>query len=185
MRPRTIRSMAAAVVLMASSLAAVAVPITYNFAYVNGAARATGSVTFESTLLPNPGSQFFTLPNPAVLDIKMDVSGAAAGNGHFTTANFTGVIWNTGGVTLNLFAPLGPQGTWLATGDLNFFGAAPTPSGVAPFTLAANGGASTAMTLTFASPLLGTPTLGEWALIVLALVLAGAGIVAMRRGKIA
>ena len=189
MRTRTILAATLGFILMAASaLSALAAPVTFRFSYANGAAHANGTVTFESTLLPNPGGSFFALPNPAVLDIQMDVSGAAAGNGHFTTGNFTGVLWSTGGGTLNLAAPLvgqaTPGGPWgIASGDLNFFGAAPTPNGVFPFALGANGGASTTMTLVFATPFSQVPTLSEWAMLVLAVLLAAGGMVAMRRRR--
>jgi len=188
-RTSSLRAAAFGIVLMAwSAIDAFAAPVTINFRYQNGTARAFGSVTFEQTLVANPGANFFALPNPAVLNITMTVAGAAAGDGTYTTSDFTGVALDTGGGTLDFTRSLIGQPTavdpWGTTqtgssGDLNFFGAAPTPNGTFFFTLSANGGGSTPMVLVSAAPVgVGSdsiPTLSEWMIIALALLLGGVG----------
>lgn len=193
MRARNVQGWAFGLLLMvASTLPAFAAPVTIDFTYVLGAAKAVGSVTFESTLITNPGNNSFALPNPAVLNIRMTVSGAAAGNGSYTTADFTSVRFDTNGGTLNFSRSLIGQPTsgapWGTTqsgnsGDLNFFGLAPTPNGVFFFTLGANGGAADAMILAAAGPALAAavPTLSQWMILALALLLAGIGIARVRR----
>ena len=103
-------------------------------------------------------------------------------------ADFTGVVFDTGGGTLDLSRQLTGQPTagapWGTTqdgtsGDLNFFGVAPAPNGVFFFTLGANGGAANAMILAaLASPV---PTLSQWMIVALALLLAGFGIARVSR----
>lgn len=194
MRARNIQGWVLGLLLTAAStLSAYAAPVTIHFTYAVGNARAVGSVTFEDTLIANPGNNNIVLPDPAVLDITMTVTGASAGNGTYTTADFTGVFFDTNGGTLNLRAPLIGQPTggnpWGTTqdgtsGDLNFFGlAAPTPNGVFFFTLGANGGAANAMILQAAGPLPGSsiPTLSEWMIVALALLLAGIGVTRVGR----
>src|SRR5215472_5397809 len=79
-----------------------AVPLTLNFVFASpsGPATATGFVTFETSALSNPGLNDFILPSPAVLDLQVTVSGAAAGNGTFHLADFTSIVFDTNGGTL-------------------------------------------------------------------------------------
>lgn len=165
-----------AFLLTAFAGTAVAAPITFPFSFVDpgSTARADGSITFEDSLLPNPGSSFFDLPNPAVLALNVTVTGSASGNGSFTINDFTGVVFDTAGATLDFGIQLvgqptggGPWGTPDGfSGDFNLFsgggkGAArytptqPSPSGsnLPPngyfyFTLGANGGVDEQMVLT-------------------------------------
>lgn len=176
---------AAAVFLLLVSSVASAAPITFNFAWsgatLGNNARATGFITFESTLLPNPGNAFYTLPSAAVTNLSITVTGAAAGNGTFGLASFNGVTWETNGATLDLGrqlvgqpTPELPWGTPTGNGeggDFNLFSGGqgvrpteryaartpdgvvnPAPTGVLYFRLAANGGTGDNMVLTSFAP---------------------------------
>lgn len=179
--------------LATAAASALASPITFhfNFADPGSTARASGFITFESTLLTNPGNNSFFLPDPAVLDLQVTVSGATAGNGTFGLGAFTQVIFDTNGGTLDFSRPLIGQPTagapWASTigspgsGDFNLFGVAPSPNGVLWFTLGANGGAAEAMLLTRMTSSLHVPTLGEWGMVVLSLLLGLGAWVALRR----
>ena len=159
-------------------------------------ATATGSITFESTLLANPGENDFILPNPAVLALTVKVSNAASGNGSFTIADFNEVYFKTNGGTLNFNQQLVGQptqgDTWGtpssgAGGDFNFFipmvgakssAVASPPSGVFWFTIAADGGNEDSMQLASmaiaapAATATSVPTLSAWMLAALAGLLA-------------
>ncbi len=152
-----------------------AAPLTLQFTFDDPAstAQAVGSITFEDTLLQNPGVNDFTLPDPAVLALNVTVSGSASGNGTFTLADFTGVVFDTDGGTLNFGSQLVGQPTsdssWGIpdgnSGDFNLFSGQPTapsryptqtaaptgsnlpPDGVFYFTLGANGGSGEPMEL--------------------------------------
>ncbi|MFK5894326.1 MAG: IPTL-CTERM sorting domain-containing protein [Pseudomonadota bacterium] len=92
----------------------------FTFAENLGTATATGFVIFESTLLPNPGGDFYILPNPLVLDLQITVSGSASGDGLYTLNDFSVVIFDTGGIALDFSRELVGQPTdsspWGTTG---------------------------------------------------------------------
>lgn len=170
-----------ALVLLGATVSAAAAPIAFNFTFAErgGTATATGTIVFESTLLQNPTTgmgQTFVLPNPAVLNLTVTVTGSAAGNGSFTLDDFSQVYWSTNGGTLDLTRQLVGQPTnglaWGTepssgeAGDFNIFsfppgdsqnryGRAPAPvlgggappSGVFYFLLGANGGTDEAMSI--------------------------------------
>ncbi len=178
--------------------AAHAAPITFDFTFqsTETAAQAVGSITFESTLLPNPGCRDFPLPNPAVLALQVTVSGATSGSGSFTLSDFNEVAWCTNGGTLILTQELVGQPTnndpWGTPsrgngGDFNLFGLAPAPDGRFDFTLCADGGLEDCMELQtmlghFSGPPTGTaPVLNHWGLALLVLLLAAVGGYAVRR----
>jgi len=180
-----------AILLAATATAALASPIKFNFTFAGGGATAKGFVVFESTLLSNPGSNSFILPNPAVLDVQVTVSGAAAGNGTFGIASFGEVFFDTHGATLNLGKELVGQPTpgspWGTPdshgGDCCFGASAPAPNNIYYFTLGANGGRSgESMVLqTMAPVVLSVPALDDWSRLALALMVGGAGVVLIRR----
>ena len=166
----------AALLLVSAAGSALAAPITFPFRFADpdSTAQALGSITFESTLLQNPGIIDVSLPDPAVLALNVTVSGSASGNGVFGIGDFTGVVFDTGGATLDLgtqlvgqTTPGGPWGTPDGnTGDFNLFSGAKTratsysgasqspaganspPDGVNFFTLGADGGSDEEMVLT-------------------------------------
>jgi hypothetical protein len=179
--------------LATAAASALAAPITFNFSFADpgSTARATGFITFESTLLPNPGNSTFVLPDPAVLDLQVTVSGATSGNGTFGIASFNQVFFDTGGGTLDFSRPLvgqptagAPWGTTFdgSSGDFNVFGTgSPAPTGVIFFTLGADNGLAEAMVLTRMTSNLNVPTLSEWGMIILSLLLGVGAWVALRR----
>ena len=66
---------------------AVAEPVRFDFTFQenHGPARATGYIVFETDLIANPGVNDIGLPNAAVLDLSVTVSGATSGNGASST----------------------------------------------------------------------------------------------------
>ena len=183
-------------------------PLTLNFIFAspNTSATATGFITFDSALLSNPGLNDFFLPDPAVLDLQVTVSGASAGNGTFHLADFTEVVLDTNGGTLDFSQQLigqptsgNPFGTTdICTegplggtgGDFNLFTSAPPPpEGIWWFTLGANDGNADCMVLQSltAAPIQAVrtqvPTLSEWGLLALLALMAVAAGFALRRRR--
>jgi len=148
-----------------------AAPITFDFTFsgesLGNTAIATGFISItDASLIPNPtptDGVTVNLPDPAISALSITVSGASSGNGTFSIDAFKSIIWDTGGVALDLTqelvgqptdgAPYGdPWGTPVippSGGDFNLIGlSAPTPSGIGPFGLAANFGGGDLMLLT-------------------------------------
>jgi hypothetical protein len=178
--------------------------LTFNLAWsgasLGNQASATGQITFDETLLPNPG---FCGPTcvglgndliAAIIDLTVTVSGAANSlhNGTFYLSDFNSVYWNTGGApvgsaTLDLSQELvgqavtGSSSAWgdpngSDNGDFNVFGLGGTyaPSGWEPFLLQAGGnkGGGEIMVLTSFAPA-AAPEPGTLGLIGLSLAAAG------------
>jgi len=195
MLARTIaRVMLGFTLLAAAATSAFAAPITFNFRFVDGVSGATttGYITFESTLLANPGANTFALPDPAVLALQATVSGAAAGNGTYGIGAFNQVIFDTTASGLDLRQQLVGQPTTGAgwgtpdgtSGDFNLFAAAPGPNGMWFFTLQSNGGAGAEpMVLASMTPAGNVPTLGEWGMVILSLLLGLGAWIALRRSN--
>lgn len=179
---------------LAVATSALAAPITFNFKFVDpvSGAATTGFITFESTLLVNPGANSFFLPDPAVLDLRATVTGAAVGNGTYGIGSFNQVVFDTTATGLDLGRQLVGQPTAGAawgtpdgtSGDFNLFAAAPGPNGMWFFTLQSNGGAGVEpMVLASMIAAGNVPTLSEWTLIVLSLLLGlGAWFTLRRQG---
>ncbi len=151
--------------------------VTYNATWSGGGATATGTIVFSNDSVLTSGTSCTTFASCNITSVAVTVSGAGAGNGSFTTADFDSN-------PVLVFALLGPLNTsadlvgQANLQDFNLFNAAgsPTaPSGAGPFVLAANGGLSTSMTLislVAASPAptaQAVPSLSEWAQLMLAL----------------
>lgn len=210
-----VRSARLTAMLLLASLAATAsaAPITFPFRFVDPAstAQAVGSITFEDTLLANPGLNEFSLPNPAVLALTVTVSGSAAGDGSFGIADFDEVVFDTNGGTLDFSSQLVGQattgGSWGTpdgnSGDFNLLsggapkgaeryadqpntpgGANTPPNGVFFFTLGANGGNDEPMVLTAMGGNGSAPAtlpIGPGAWLALAGLIALGGLVVLRR----
>jgi hypothetical protein len=87
--------------------------ITFDFAYSGASygngATATGFVSFDESLLPNPGSFYGTTSMPAfVTDLSITISGTAGGlgDGTFVLSDFRTIFWDTGPEPLNLASEL-------------------------------------------------------------------------------
>jgi len=124
--------------------------VAWSGASLGNSAVATGQISIDTDLLPNPGFEFSM--SPIVTALSLTVSGATSGNGTFGLADFNnGWVWDTGGVTLNLATQLVGQSGWGngGIGDFNLFSSlAGAPVGFSPFVLGTNGFAGDQMQLT-------------------------------------
>ncbi len=110
--------------------------ITWSGASFGNNASATGVFGFESSLIPNVGFQStIPLPNAAVSDLAITISGASSGNGTFGMANFGSIYFATPSglnFTQELIGQLLSNGCTFGTstgscgnglgGDFNLFG---------------------------------------------------------------
>lgn len=148
----------------------------------NNNASATGFITFDDAVLPEVGVQnLLGLPNIAITDLGITISGSSAGNGSFGLSDFSSIYFATPS-PLDLSTELigqnltngctfgtstGACGNGLG-GDFNLFGSvAGAPMGTYYFQLTAAGGDSmlvTSMTPSIPEPaslaLLGIGLLG-------------------------
>lgn len=90
-----------------------AAPQRFNFLFAEdgGTAQAAGYIVFENTLLPNPGGNFYNIPDPLILDLYVEVTGSSGGDGIFTIDDFRGVIFDTGPLALDFTRELVGQPT--------------------------------------------------------------------------
>ena len=87
-----------AATMSAFAFTANAAPITFNLTYSGASwgngASATGYITFEDTLLTNPGWSGCQIPGPCVHALSLTVTGATVGNGTFGLADYYHVgLW--------------------------------------------------------------------------------------------
>jgi len=155
-------SFAAALALVTSSRAdLIDIQTEWSGASYGNGASATATFTLDTSLFNNPGFTSFSGPafSNAFQNFQLAVSGASAGNGAFTGADFSTIFLNTAGGTLDFHSELvgqtTPGGAWgpgvfpSTVGDFNLFsnGLSPlTPSGVTVFTLRTSGGQSLLLT---------------------------------------
>jgi len=87
--------------------------LTWSGAPLGNQASATGTITIDETLLPNPssGEEFLPFPDSAFLNLSITVTGSPAGDGTFGTSDYAYVAWDTGGVALDLNQDLVGQST--------------------------------------------------------------------------
>ena len=116
------RILITALLLLVMVAPAAALPITFNFTFsgldFENDAVATGSITFESDYLYNPGNNIFILGDPlgftnAVTQLTVNVTGATGdlGNGTFAYSAFDKVIFDTSLIPLDLTTQLVGQPT--------------------------------------------------------------------------
>lgn len=69
--------------------------IKWSGSSLGNSATATGTVTFDTFLLPNPGDYFDSSAIPAfITSFTITVSGAGTGNGSFSLSDFKGLYWS-------------------------------------------------------------------------------------------
>jgi hypothetical protein len=126
-----------------------------------GAAIARGTMTIDDAVFLNPGSNALS-SIPWVTAFSVTVTGATAGNGTFTLADFSDIILNTNAGTLDLDQPLlgqnngglfDPVGMGGAGGDFNVFSAGPAPNGTFYGEMTTNGGIGDVLSVTRIAPL--------------------------------
>lgn len=129
--------------LCLSVTSAHATPHTMKFTYSGASwgnmATATGSFTFEDSMIPinSPFSVMFDLPNPAITAFEINILGASSGNGLFTLTDFASLWWRTNGATLDFTQELVGQ----PTSNRPWGFSSPTEPGAGgDFNLASNGG---------------------------------------------
>ncbi len=174
MKSRVVSSVLSGLVVLLSCNMSQAAIIDYSATWSGAAfgnnANANAIITVDTSLLANPGNNdFFSSPGSfgaAITNVVLTVSGASAGNGTFTNADFSFYVfnWNT---ALNLNAELvgqpqntgGPWGTnasqagWDGSHDFNLFAATVNaPNGTFYYELTTNGGFGDSMYLTSFAP---------------------------------
>lgn len=139
-------------------------PISFNFTFdgsiFNNTAIATGTITFEGSLIPNgPGTGGnIEFPSPIVLDLNLSITGASSGNGNFILSDFEGIEFIPIGFldfTQELIGQAinGTQWGPPDTGDFNLFGMnGIAPQGIDSFILATALGSGDHMLLTSLAP---------------------------------
>jgi hypothetical protein len=111
--------------------------LNYSGAQFQNSALATGSITFDDTILPQSGLLVFAKSSElGVIDFSLTVSGANSGNGTFGLSDVTNWVWSLK-APLNLSQELMGQAgfddfNWCISSD--FDGCkAPAPGGVDRF----------------------------------------------------
>jgi PEP-CTERM motif-containing protein len=169
-------SMVLVVLVMLIARDTSALPITFDLTYsgfeFGNAATAVGTITFDDTVLPNPGTLVnVTSATLGVTDFSITVSGASSGNGTFGLASVTNWIWIVGS-PLNLTQQLVGQPGF---NDFNWCGflfdgcAPPAPGGVAAFTIQTNAETGDSLRLTSMQPVSTVPEPSAMALLAIGL----------------
>jgi hypothetical protein len=99
-------------------------------------ANATGTLVLDDAVCVTPGTNsIMGGPAGCIVSLSITIDGAVDGNGTFTLANFPDVIFAPNAPSLDYSQELIAQGL----SDINVFGAAPAPVGVAPFVFRPDG----------------------------------------------
>jgi hypothetical protein len=177
-------------VLLSGASIANAALITFDLTYtgIDNGATGTGQITFDDTVLPNPG--FLVNVDSGTLGVAafaITIAGASSGNGTFGLAQVTNWIWDVS-APLDLGAELVGQAGF---GDFNwcvdlFDGCtAPAPGGIGPFSIQTNAETGDLLQLASMKPATATPTPvpepGSLALFAVGLGLAGLRLMRRRR----
>jgi hypothetical protein len=87
--------------------------LTWSGAAFGNSATATGQITLDLTTLPNPTalSHFDANITGDVTAFSVTITGASSGNGTFGLGDFSEILWNTAGGTLDLTKELFGQPT--------------------------------------------------------------------------
>ena len=162
--------------------------ITWSGASFGNNATATGFITFDNASLPQNSVSGNHLPDAAITNLGITISGASSGNGTFNLSDFTAItFWAPSPLDLSkqLIGQTLTNGSTYGTsspngGDFNLFGNFGTsaPAGRIFFRLATNGGAGDDMLVTSMMPV---PEPAESALLISGLGLIG--FIASRRKK--
>ena len=128
--------------LLAGSLSVNAAEIQLDFLFADDStgAQAAGFIVVDDAFLINPtsgsparggfGDGFYLFPDPAIVDLQFTVTGSDTSNGDYTLADYSEMVFQTNGGTLNLLTQLIGQPTdgddWGTSyngqaGDFNFF----------------------------------------------------------------
>jgi len=193
---------ALAAAMGAASLANAAI-VTFDIEWsgevYENAATATGFITIDDALLPSGDEGGVALPSAAVVDLGIDITGAAAGNGHYSLPDFGSVVFasiSPLNLRHQLIGQIMSNGCAFGTshddvcgdgngGDFNLFG----QTGLAPFgtwffELAADGGNGDKMAVTSMIARgadAGVPEPASWALMIGGFGLAGGALRRRRR----
>lgn len=128
---------ASAAGLFATPQPASAVLRTFELVWTSpGSAAAKGTMTLDDAACTNPGPNSLMFGPPGCfVELSFEIMGATAGNGKFSLVDFSDVIFNTAAMIDYDLEVIGQ-----APSDINFFGMAPAPNGVAPFVMFPAGG---------------------------------------------
>jgi HYR domain/SdrD B-like domain/PA14 domain/Thrombospondin type 3 repeat len=130
--------------------------LVWSGAPFGNSAFASGMVTLDDAIVPNPGSYSGPLAGGGFTDLIMTITGAGADDGTFDSTDFNSISWNTGGGTLDLTEELVGQPTfglpWGTVpsageaGDFNLFSSkAGAPTGTFYFQLTTSSGLTMAL----------------------------------------
>lgn len=112
---------------------AAATPLTFNFVATNNSETTSGSISFDTALLPNPTTgQTITLPSPEVLNLSATTSGV--------NLTFSTVFWSTGGTNVDFTQPVLQQLLQNGGGFSLVTQGAAVPTDPVPFTLVSTDG---------------------------------------------
>lgn len=127
----------------------------------NGTASAVGTMTIDDAVFLNPGDNNSSMI-PWVTAFSVTITGASSGNGTFSLADFSYILLQTNGCTLDLDQPLlgqnngglfDPVGMGGMGGDFNVFAGTPSaPDGSNYGEMRTNGGTGDFLFVTKISP---------------------------------